>query len=242
VGVRADDVDLPEGVCDPKYPGGICHITLDKVLSAAGLPAVRRTRATPAHYRLVTKSCPPCELKQWISADGPGDCGTLSNHAWANEDIGCVRSAIQAKRPFIVRLENPTVDFTYVRAFVADGGSNYELWFNDRPQACEAKVDRRSCDAIALSTGPRWIECKNPSAVERLCDQENASVETLGPRRSLEELRCHHGGAGEMDCLPPGKESSCGSDNCYTTPDKIDLKNSYICHEIFFGELYCEVE
>jgi hypothetical protein len=61
-------IQLPESVCDRSVTHGLydCTAELDAALARAGLKPAPMTGRTPAVFRVVTRTCPPCEMGDWL--------------------------------------------------------------------------------------------------------------------------------------------------------------------------------
>jgi hypothetical protein len=206
---RTTGIQLPKSVCDPSVKHGLydCTARLDSVLAQAGLKPVPVAGHKPATFRVVTRTCPPCRLADWLQrAAGPAaqDCGTAAAKAPSPDAIWCASDALGQGRPFtvIVPMQGVDSDIAYAYAVSADG-TKVQLQFDSSVEGqgadtggCAARVSRTTCRALSVvevamrKRGESWLSCDGSGQEEVLCEQTQSRTEVLDQRRDVSLLRC----------------------------------------------------
>jgi hypothetical protein len=208
---------LPPGLCERgvRRPSYACVARLSLVLGYLNLPPYFPKDKQPATFRIASQECAPCELAPWMeksSTQGATDCGSTSLRDKSSKPMACVRYALGARKPFRAVFQLQGTDTFAWRGYVSDGITTFELTYVREligGNSCAARVERRRCRSVEAQD-PRigeGLECVEPRESEVLCAQSGEYVDSLGPPRSVGDLRCDKGypGGTFLDCaVRPG--------------------------------------
>jgi hypothetical protein len=204
---RMTGIQLPKSLCDRSVKHGLydCTARLDAVLAQAGLRPAPVAGRKPATFRVVTRTCPPCEMRDWLQrAAGPAaqDCGTAAAEVPSPEAMRCATTALREGRPFKVIVPLRGIDSVMDYAYAASAdGTRFQFAYDSSVEGqgaggCAARVSRTACRTLSvIDSAPRedeetWLSCDGAGQEEVLCAQTESRTDVLDQGRDVSLLRC----------------------------------------------------